>query len=162
VLPTLKHFPGHGHAVGDSHRGQATTPPVSALRSRDWVPYRALRGSGAAVMVGHLTVPGLSTPGLPSSLDPKVYRALRTEIGFSGLIVTDELSGMRAVRDRFGLHEALRRAIGAGADLALFFAEPARVPRLVRALAHDVEHGRLSQARVRAGAAQVLAAKGCG
>jgi beta-N-acetylhexosaminidase len=126
------------------------------------VPYRALRGSGAAVMVGHLTVPGLSTPGLPSSLDPKVYRALRTEIGFSGLIVTDELSGMRAVRDRFGLHEALRRAIGAGADLALFFAEPARVPRLVRALAHDVEHGRLSQARVRAGAAQVLAAKGCG
>jgi beta-N-acetylhexosaminidase len=162
VLATLKHFPGHGRAVGDSHRGQATTPPVGSLRARDWVPYRALRGSGAAVMVGHLTVPGLSTPGLPSSLDPRVYRVLRREIGFSGLVVTDELSGMLAVRDRFGLHQAVRRAIAAGADLALFFAEPARVPRLVQQLDADVSHGRLSQARVRHAAARVLAAKGCG
>jgi beta-N-acetylhexosaminidase len=162
VLATLKHFPGHGRAVGDSHRGQATTPPVDSLRSRDWVPYRALRGSGAAVMVGHLTVPGLSTPGLPSSLDPKVYRALRKEIGFPGLAVTDELSEMKAVRDRFSLHEAVRRAIAAGADLALFFAEPSRVPRLVKQLAADVEHGHLAQARVRDAAAHVLAAKGCG
>lgn len=162
VLATLKHFPGHGRAVGDSHQGQATTPPVDSLRARDWVPYRALRGSGAAVMVGHLTVPGLSTPGLPSSLDPKVYRALRREIGFSGLVVTDELSEMKAVRDRFGLHQAVRRAIAAGADLALFFAEPARVPRLVKQLDADMRHGRLSPARVRNAATRVLAAKGCG
>ncbi|HUR73204.1 MAG TPA: glycoside hydrolase family 3 N-terminal domain-containing protein [Sporichthya sp.] len=162
VMPTLKHFPGHGRAVGDSHRGQAVTPPVASLRERDWVPYHALVGTGVAVMMGHLTVPGLSSKGLPASLDPAVYRVLRTEIGFSGLIVTDELSNMKAVRDRFGLHEALRRALAAGADLTLFFAEPERVPRLLSRLESDVTHGRLSEARVREAAQRILAAKSCG
>lgn len=162
VLATLKHFPGHGRAVGDSHKGTATTPPVTSLKERDWLPYRALAGTGAAVMVGHLTVPGLSTKGLPSSLDPAVYRALRTEVGFPGLVVTDELSDMKAVRDRFGLREAVRRALAAGADLALFFVEPDRVPRLLKQLEADVRSGKLLEARVREAAAHVLAAKACG
>lgn len=162
LLPTIKHFPGHGRAVGDSHQGQAVTPPVASLRERDWVPYRALSGTGVAVMMGHLTVPGLSTKGLPSSLDAALYSVLRTEIGFSGLVVTDELSAMKAVRERFGLREALRRALGAGADLALFFAEPARVPLLLDKLEADVRHGLLPEARVREAAGRVLAAKRCG
>ena len=162
VLPTLKHFPGHGRAVGDSHRGPAVTPPVASLREQDWLPYRTLGATGVAVMVGHLTVPGLSTKGLPSSLDPAIYRALRTEVGFGGLVVTDELSEMKAVRDRFGLREAIRRALAAGADLALFFAEPTRVPRLIRALEADVKAGGLPEARVREAAGRMLAAKNCG
>ncbi len=162
VMPTLKHFPGHGHAVGDSHEGEAVTPPVGSLRERDWEPFRALSATGVAVMMGHLTVPGLSTKGLPSSLDPAVYRVLRTEIGFSGLVVTDELSDMKAVRDRFGLREALRRALAAGADLALFFAEPDRVPKLLDKLQADIEHGRLAESRVREAAGRVLTAKKCG
>lgn len=162
VLPTLKHFPGHGRAVGDSHQGQAVTPPVESLRTQDWAPYRRLGATGAAVMVGHLSVPGLSTGGLPSSLDPAVYRALRTEIGFTGLVVTDELSEMRAVRDRFGLREAIRRALAAGADQALFFADPARVPTLLDRLTVDVQRGRLPESRLREAAARVLAVKRCG
>ncbi len=160
VLPTLKHFPGHGRATGDSHRGAAVTPPVASLRSSDWKPYRTLGATGTSVMMGHLTVPGLSTQGLPSSLDPVVYRALRTEVGFDGLVVTDELSEMKAVP--FGLGQSLRRAIGAGADLALFFAEPARVPKLLDSLERDVRAGRLPEARVREAAGRVLAAKTCG
>lgn len=162
VLPALKHFPGHGRAVGDSHQGQAVTPHVESLRAKDWAPYRTLRATGTAVMVGHLSVPGLSTRGLPSSLDPAVYQALRTEIGFTGLVVTDELSEMKAVRDRFGLREALRRALAAGADQALFFADPARVPTLLDRLEVDVKRGRLPEARLREAAARVLAVKRCG
>lgn len=162
VLPALKHFPGHGRAVGDSHQGQAVTPHVDSLRAKDWAPYRTLRATGSAVMVGHLSVPGLSTGGLPSSLDPAVYRALRTELGFTGLVVTDELSEMRAVRDRFGLRDALRRALAAGADQALFFADPARVPTLLDRLEVDVKRGRLPEARLREAAARVLAVKRCG
>ena len=161
VLPALKHFPGHGRARGDSHLGAARTPDVRSLRAVDWRPYRALAGSGAAVMMGHLTVPGLSTRGLPASLDPAVYRALHDEIGFRGLVLTDELAGMRAIRDRFGTRQAVRRAIAAGADLGLVIIAPERVRPLLRALAADVRTGRLPEARVRAAADQVLAAKGC-
>jgi len=162
VLPTVKHFPGHGRAVGDSHRSAATTPPVASLRARDWLPFRALLAPvpGTPVMMGHLTVPGLSTRGLPSSLDPAVYRVLRREIGARGLVVTDELAGMRAVRDRFGLVEAVRRSIAAGADMALFIG-PAQVPAVLAGLRDAVRRGTLPQSRVRAALAQVLATKGC-
>jgi beta-N-acetylhexosaminidase len=159
VLPALKHFPGHGRARGDSHAGTATTPPAGELRTRDWVPYRDLGATGAAVMMGHLRVPGLSTPGLPASLDPKLYRVLRKDVGFDGLVITDELADMRAVRDRFGLREAVRRAIAAGADVALFFAKPAAVDGLVDNLVRDVRAGRLPEARVREAAGRVLDAK---
>lgn len=160
VLPVLKHFPGHGRARGDSHRSEATTPPVEALRKKDWIPYRKLGTRAGAVMMGHLRVPGLSTRGLPSSLDPRLYRVLRTEIGFDGLVVTDELAAMKAVQDRFGLREAIRRAIGAGADVALFLTSPATVPGLLTHLVRAVRDGRLAEDRVREAAARVLRAKG--
>jgi beta-N-acetylhexosaminidase len=161
VLPALKHFPGHGHARGDSHRGRATTPPAAELRRLDWAPYRDLAGPGMAVMMGHLQVPGLSTPGLPASVDPRLYRVLRGEVGFGGLVVTDELAGMQAIRGRFGLHDAVRRAIAAGADLALFNVPPERVAPLLRRLVADVRAGRLAEDRVREAAGRVLAVKGC-
>lgn len=159
VLPSLKHFPGHGRARGDSHAGQATTPGVDQLRAKDWVPFRDLGPEVGSVMMGHLRVPGLSSPGLPASLDPRLYQVLRREIGFSGLVITDELAAMRAVRDRFGLREAVRRAIGAGADVALFFAKPSAIPGLVDSLLRDIRAGRLSEARVREAAARVLSSK---
>lgn len=158
VLPTLKHFPGHGRAIGDSHEGAATTPRAASLRTQDWAPYRKLAGSGTAVMMGHLTVPGLSTRGLPASLDPVLYQVLRTEIGFGGLVVTDEL-GMDAVP--FALGKAVRKSLAAGADLALFLADPADVPSLLRGLVRDVRTGKLDETRVREAAGRVLAAKGC-
>jgi beta-N-acetylhexosaminidase len=161
VLPALKHFPGHGRAHGDSHLGRATTPGDTSLRRLDWAPYRDLAEPGVAVMMGHLQVPGLSTRGLPASVDPRLYRVLRREIGFGGLVLTDELAGMQAIRARFGLHESIRRAIGAGADLALFNASPERVEPLLRHLVADVRAGRLPENRVRDAAGRVLAAKGC-
>lgn len=163
VLPVLKHFPGHGRAKGDSHEGTATTPKVASLRERDWKPYRALSDSGAAVMMGHLRVPGLSSKKLPSSVDPAVYRALREEIGFDGLVITDELASMAAVADRFGLRAAVRRALAAGADMALFLGDPDEVRPLLRGLTKDVRAGKLDADRVREAAGRVVAAKdACG
>lgn len=159
VLPTLKHFPGHGRAPGDSHVTSPTTPPVEELRNHDWVPYRKL-GRGVAVMMGHLDVPGLSQPGLPSSLDPRLYNVLRSEIGFDGLVVTDELAYMDAVRKRFEPFEAIRLAIGAGADIALFHRLSEPLETLLDALERDVRAGLLSEDRVREAAGRVLHAKG--
>jgi beta-N-acetylhexosaminidase len=160
VLPTFKHFPGHGRAVGDSHLGRAVTPSWSSLQRLDIVPYRALLAEGpAAVMVGHLTVPGLSASSLPTSLDPAAYHYLRTTIGFTGLVVTDDLSGMRAVTPRFGLATAARQALAAGADMPLL--TPPHLDALLDALEQDVAARRLSRQRVAQAAAHVLAIKKC-
>ena len=73
VTPVLKHFPGHGHASGDSHLGGVVTPPLSELMTNDLVPYRELAQlPGTAVMVGHMQVPGLTGTD-PASLSAPAY-----------------------------------------------------------------------------------------
>lgn len=158
VLPTLKHFPGHGAADGDSHAGAAQTPPLSELRRRDLVPYSDLIADGpTAVMLGHLDVPGLTNADVPASLSPEVVRLLRSEMGFDGLVITDDLSGMAAITARFGVAEAAVRAIAAGVDLALFAS--ADVGTVVAALADAVADGRITEDQVDTSVARTLAAK---
>ena len=161
ILPTLKHFPGHGRAVGDSHEELATAPPLAELEQLDLVPYRELLDDGpTAVMVGHLDVAGLTEPGLPASLSPATYALLRDQLGFTGLVVTDELGGMAAVSSRFSAPEAVVRAIAAGADLALVTGA-GQLGAVVDALVAASSDGRLPAARVNEALGRVLATKGC-
>ncbi|TWS21375.1 glycoside hydrolase family 3 protein [Tsukamurella asaccharolytica] len=126
VYPVFKHFPGHGSSSGDSHQGGVSVPPLAALKTKDLVPFRAAVDSGdAGVMIGHLTVPGLTEPGLPTSLSPATMRLLRDGAGygakpFDGPIFTDDLSGMKAITDRFSVPEAVAKSLEAGADVALW------------------------------------------
>lgn len=160
IVPVFKHFPGHGHATGDSHKGTSTTPPLAQL-APDLAPYRVLLdepGPGA-VMVGHLVVPGL-TDGLPASLSPAAIEGLlRRDLGWSGLVFTDELGGMAAVSARWGAPEAVRRALAAGADVALV-ASPDRLDAILDGLERAVADGSLPQARATEALRHVLVAKG--
>src|SRR6185437_11329383 len=84
LLPVLKHFPGHGHASGDSHTGGVTTPPLSELIGTDLLPYKALlTKTPVAVMIGHMQVPGL-TGNDPASLSPAAVKFLRDGTGYGG------------------------------------------------------------------------------
>jgi beta-N-acetylhexosaminidase len=159
VLPVFKHFPGHGRASGDSHAGLVATPPLDSLRTDDLVPYRDLLGAGpAAVMVGHLNVPGL-TDGLPASLSPAAYRLLRGELGFHGLVLTDDLGAMKAITDRYDLPDAVAAALEAGADVALWTSTD-DLDTVLDRLQAAVASGQLPRSNVAEGAAHVLAAKG--
>jgi beta-N-acetylhexosaminidase len=166
VLPVLKHFPGHGHASGDSHRGRVTTPPLAELRTTDLRPYEQLLGSGkVVVMVGHLDVPGL-TDGLPTSLTPATYRLLRDDYRFDGLVVTDDLGAMKAVTGTFTLPEAVLTALAAGADQALWSSgaqDATAVGKLLDSLEKALADGRLDPAANDRAVARVLESKGvCG
>jgi beta-N-acetylhexosaminidase len=122
VLPVLKHFPGHGSADGDSHLEIATTDPWEVLKDRDVPIYSELlsRPGPWMVMMGHLVVPGLSFDSeSPTSVDPAAYRALRETTGFNGPVITDDLSGMKAITERLSVPDATVSAISAGADMAL-------------------------------------------
>jgi beta-N-acetylhexosaminidase len=122
VLPVFKHFPGHGRASVDSHLGLPLVPSIDELWASDLLPYVELVGDhrrdGAAVMVGHLSVPGLSGD-LPTSLSPETINGLlKNQIGFDGLVFTDAMN-MGAIVENFGTLDAIVRAFGAGADIAI-------------------------------------------
>jgi beta-N-acetylhexosaminidase len=157
VLPVFKHFPGHGHGTGDSHKGTVSTPPLAALRTDDLLPYRTLLASApTAVMVGHLDVPGL-TDGQPATLSPPAYQLLRGEMGFSGLVMTDDLGAMRAITARHDLPDAVLEALQAGADIALW-TSTAHVHEVLTRLQAAQASGRLPGSDE--SVARILAAKG--
>ncbi|WP_459548438.1 glycoside hydrolase family 3 N-terminal domain-containing protein [Nocardia sp. X0981] len=152
VGTVLKHFPGHGSSTGDSHLGAVQVPPLSELSTRDLVPFRELIDSGSAVMVGHLDVPGLTTPGVPASISPEVMTLLRQGSGygaapFEGVVFTDDLSGMAAITDRMSIEEAVEATLVAGADNALWISTEA-VGRVLDRLEDAVATGRLPMERV--------------
>ncbi|MDQ1322257.1 MAG: beta-N-acetylhexosaminidase [Actinomycetota bacterium] len=143
VLPVLKHFPGHGHGSGDSHTaGVVSTPPLAQLMESDLVPYRTLTAEApVGVMIGHLEVPGL-TGNTPASLSPAAINLLRSGgyggPGFNGPVFSDDLSSMAAINSRYGVAEAVLRALQAGTDVALWITTnevPAVLDRLEQAVA---------------------------
>jgi len=159
LLPVLKHFPGHGSASTDTHLGLAVTPPLEVLAQQDLVPYRQLQGTGAAVMVGHLDVPGL-TDGVPASLSPAAYAYLRNELGYGDALVMTDGLGMGGVG--LSISAASVQAIIAGADVAIF-TDTGAADDVIQALLAAVADGRLPVERVNDAASRVareLAARG--
>lgn len=155
IISSLKHFPGHGALTEDSHE----TLPVSQksldeLADRDFVPFADAAEAGVAtsMMVGHIALPGDET--LPASLNPKAYQALREDVGFEGLIVTDALN-MGAVTAGSPGQETVK-ALAAGADLALLPPDSVAAAEAVRTALGD---GTLKRADLEESATRVVAAQ---
>ena len=164
LLPVLKHFPGHGSGSGDSHTaGVVTTPPLDELIESDLVPYRTLVADGpVAVMMGHLEVPGL-TGNMPASLSAAAVNLLRSGgyggPGFNGPVFSDDLSSMAAVSSRFGVAEAVLRALQAGSDVALWITTD-EVPAVLDRLESAVDGGELAMPAVEGSILRMAGIKG--
>ncbi len=120
VVTALKHFPGHGSSTADSHEGFVDI--TDSHEDIELEPYRNLIEGGYEdfVMMGHLIDTKVDPSGLPSSLSkPWIEGILRGELGFKGVVITDDLE-MGAIRDHFGLKETVTRAVRAGVDVLLF------------------------------------------
>ena len=116
VGSVLKHFPGYGNNV-DTHVGIAVDHrSLEALEAADLIPFRAGIDAGAdAILVSHTIVTALDD-SLPASLSPVVLDYLRKEMGFNGVVMTDDLV-MQAITDTYGAGEAAVLAVLAGNDL---------------------------------------------
>ena len=112
----LKHFPGYGNNA-DTHIGIARdSRSLAALEDKDLIPFAAGITAGAdAILVSH-TIVECFDPETPASLSPAVHRYLREEMGFDGVILTDDLI-MEAITDTYGAEEAAVQAVLAGNDL---------------------------------------------
>ncbi|MFT4087737.1 MAG: glycoside hydrolase family 3 N-terminal domain-containing protein [Gordonia sp. (in: high G+C Gram-positive bacteria)] len=166
IMPVFKHFPGHGHASGDTHLGGAHTPPLSQLMTSDLVPYRTLlkNPGDAGVMVGHLMVPGLTGQQTPASISPKAIGMLRTGAKydappFDGVVFSDDLSGMKAIADKYPIDQAVLKALQAGSDIGLWLSTD-KVTAVLNTLEGAVKSGKLSTERVDRSVVRILRAKG--
>ena len=112
----LKHFPGYGNNT-DTHIGIATdSRSLTELELYDLIPFAAGIDAGAdAILVSHTIVEALDLQ-TPESLPPGVHQYLRGEMGFDGVILTDDLV-MQAITDQYGPGEAAVLAVLAGNDL---------------------------------------------
>lgn len=116
VGSVLKHFPGYGNNT-DTHTGIATDDrTVSQLEQSDLIPFQAGIDAGCgAILISHTIISDLDS-NLPASLSPAVINYLRTQMGFDGVIVTDDLV-MGAITQQYGTEEAAVMAVLAGNDL---------------------------------------------
>jgi len=151
VAACAKHFPGHGSTRADTHYGIVTIEAsLDELRRRDLPPFAAAIAAGVrGVMPGHLRVPEL-TGDEPATLSAAALTGLlRSELGFTGVIISDALE-MRAVRGVYGIPEAAVRAVAAGTDLLCLGRDTGEDSYLAvrRALSEAVTAGRLPVARL--------------
>lgn len=112
----LKHFPGYGNNP-DTHTGIAVdSRSLEELEGKDLLPFAAgIEAGCGAILVSHTIVEALDE-NLPASLSPAVHQYLRNTMGFSGVILTDDLV-MQAITDTYGAGEAAVLAVLAGNDL---------------------------------------------
>lgn len=151
-----KHFPGHGDTATDSHvELPIVEHPPDRLRAIEFEPFRAaIDAQVAFIMTAHVLVTSIDDER-PATLSPKiVQRLLRDELGFTGVIVSDDLE-MKAIAGTYAPGEAAVAAIAAGCDTVLMcgsgkIAEVARQVEALEALIHAVEDGRLPIKRVEA------------
>lgn len=119
VLPILKHIPGHGRALVDSHKDlPLVDASLEVLRENDFQPFKALNDLPFG-MTAHITYEAVDAE-YPATLSPKVLKLIRDEIGFDGLLMGDDLEMKALHTGAFGaMPEIALRSIEAGCDLVL-------------------------------------------
>ena len=133
MAATLKHFPGHGSVLEDTHFDAAVDPrPLQALREADLLPFRAGIEAGAeAVMLAHVTYPEVDA--MPAGYSRRwIVDILREEMGFAGVVISDDI-GMAAAESAGGIGARLLAHLQAGCDIVLV-CTPALVPEALAAL----------------------------
>lgn len=147
----LKHFPGYG-GNADTHTGLSYDDrTLDELRGRDLLPFQVgIEAGVGAVLVSHNILPQVGGE-VPASLSPEIHEILRQEMGFSGVIMTDDLD-MGAIGQYTDGRAAAIQAVLAGNDLLICTDYETQMPAVVEA----VNSGEISPERIRESALRVL------
>lgn len=139
VLSVAKHFPGHGAAEGDSHKGKPVIErSLHSIDSIDMLPFRRyIEQRLSGIMVGHISFPAIDPEMLPAAVSKTVITdLLRDDLDFGGLILTDAMNMLGA--EGYGAD----MAVAAGADMIL---APADTRREIKKVVDAVRNGDISQ-----------------
>lgn len=162
VMPTAKHFPGHGGVVQDSHQ---TTPKKLAtyeeLADKDLVPFEEFAQAEypRAMMMAHMALPNIDPSGVPSTYSKILIQDyLRGKLKYDGLVITDDLEMAGAASDNdFGEHAV--RAFLAGNDMLMLAGVGAHQKQAFQKFIAATKSGRIPESRLRESVERILTYK---
>lgn len=172
VIPVAKHFPGHGDTAVDSHYGlPVVDKSLEELEELELRPFRQAIDTTCvygtyggdtsipAIIVAHILLSQID-PDNPASLSHRVVTGLlREEMGYEGVVCTDDLT-MGAISNTYGMGEAAVRAVEAGCDLLLVCHGADNLAEAHAALVEAVDSGRIPEERLDESVRRILALKG--
>ena len=164
IITSLKHFPGHGSSLADTHFGVADV--TNTWIADEIKPYKTLLANGYvdAVMTSHIVNKNLDPTGLPGTLSKYVIDSLlRKQLGFNGVVFSDDMQ-MQAIAKNFSLEETIKLAINAGVDIMCFSnnipgSEERTVDRVHRIIKKMVESGEIKRERIEESYKRIIALK---
>lgn len=160
VVPVVKHFPGHGDTSVDSHLELPVVNKTAAeLAKLEWQPFEAaIQENADAVMVAHILFPELDADK-PASLSRAIIgELLREEMGFQGVVITDDLT-MGAITEHYTLAAAAVDTVQAGSDILLVAHEYGNEQAVRKALLTSVKSGTIKESRIDESVYRILALK---
>ncbi len=159
LLTSVKHFPGHGNSIMDSHNG--FTDISKTWEQRELTPYKRLISEGLCdmVMVSHLYNSKFDTKYPATLSKPTIDSLLRGVMGWDGVVVSDDMQ-MKAITDHYGFEQAIILAINAGVDLFIISSnirqeEFSIAERFVKTIVDGVESGAIERKKIDQAAARV-------
>ena len=158
ISTVLKHFPGHGGSIGNSHQGfSLSNRTEEELKNCEIVPFKTAIENGAdCVMVAHMSLPNVTGDNIPATLSKKVVTdMLKTELNFKGVVFSDSMS-MGAITENYGTGDACVKAVEAGIDMVLM---PENLDEAYNAVLEAVKNGKISQERLDDAVSRIIKAK---
>ena len=160
VIPVGKHFPGHGDTLDDSHYSlPVITKTKSELESYEFIPFKTAIDNGIpAIMVGHLLCTDIDSTYPASLSKTMVTGILKTELGFNGVVFTDDLT-MDAIDNQYSVEDAGVMALNAGCDMLLVCHGYDNATNTINNIISAVENGTLSESRLNDAVYRILKLK---
>lgn len=158
VYACLKHFPGHGATLGDTHAGYAyTDKTLDELMQSELVPFsNGIQNGVHFIMVSHIAVPQVTGDDTPASLSPyMIQTVLREQMGYDGIVITDAMN-MGAISGNYGSADAAVRAVSAGADIVLM---PKDFASAYQGVLNAVNNGTIPMERIDESVRRILRVK---
>lgn len=158
VIPTYKHFPGHGDTDTDSHvELPVVTKTKEELYENELLPFKvAVEEDAEMIMVAHIALPNVTGSYIPASLSGEVINGiLREELSFDGVVITDAVN-MKALTDNYTVEEICNYSINAGVDIILMPVDPVETVDTIEKLVND---GVITEERINESVKRILLMK---
>ncbi|PGY12096.1 beta-N-acetylhexosaminidase [Bacillus sp. AFS031507] len=160
IIPTIKHFPGHGDTSVDSHLElPIVNKSLAQLKEFELIPFEQAINSGAdVVMVAHILLPKLDA-AFPSSMSKNIITGiLREQLDYSGVVITDDMT-MEAIIDHYSIGKASVESVKAGSDIILVGHDYNKIVETISSLKTAVQKGEISEQRINVSVTRILKLK---